>query len=374
MLALGGRKEAWACPICPLLRSLSGVKQTWVGAPHMSANNPKRTFDGPRSRIPLRASEYFSRRDEQVDQGPSGLLRCSPSKKGTSVIVLRGGTHVSSTDFTIFVISDPATSTSGLTKRLRSAGYNAKTYCSPDEFLDEHDWTQPGCVLLDLCMKDAFQVQRQLAGRILERPIVFLAARCTVEECVQAMKAGAVDFFSKPVRPQKLLEAIEQAKVRDDRIRFAAAKLKEIAALEHRLSPREKEVLCHVVAGWQNLQIANALGIGLNTVKVHRGRVMEKMRVRSVADLVRLTAKMGLQPAGAPERHKQTIKVQRQLAKGAPKNKLQRQIIAKSASGRSDFSEPRSALRDRSSCSSMKRQRYAYGPICGLPSIRSAVR
>lgn len=220
-------------------------------------------------------------------------------------------------------------------------------------------------------MKDlnGLQVQQRLAGQPLERPFIFLAKRSTIEACTEAMKAGAIDFFRQPVDKYKLFDAIERAKERDTRTRRADAERKAIAALEQRLSPREREVLLHVVAGLQNRQIARALGITLKTVKVHRGHVMEKMRVSSVAELVRMTTKISLQPVELSNWLTQTVKVKQ--AKEARKDKRHRPGIMKSAN--SNFSELPKLPNGGKFCSSITQARNGYGPIIGLSSIRSTV-
>jgi len=268
-------------------------------------------------------------------------------------------------DFTIFVIDDDANAMRRLAEVLYSAGYDTKAYSSPHAFLDEHDWTQPGCVLLALRMKglDGLHVQQRLAGHRFDRPIIFLATRCNVEACVQAMKAGAIDFLRKPVDRNRLFDAVERAKERDTRIRRADLDREVIAKRERRLSPREREVLRHVIAGLQNPQIARALGISLKTVKAHRGRAMHKMQATSIAELVRMTEKITLQPVELSNWLAQTVKRERQLAKRARQKKRRRQIVVQPANSNLDFAEPTGALLKRN----------GYGPIVRLPSIRSTV-
>jgi len=200
-------------------------------------------------------------------------------------------------------------------------------------------------------------------GHRLERPVIFLASRSNIDSCVQAMKAGAVDFLRKPVDPEKLFDAVKRAKERDTRMRRADLDREVIARRERRLSPREREVLRHVIAGLQNPQIARALGISLKTVKVHRGHVMHKMQATSIAELVRMTEKITLQPVELSNWLAQTAKGQRQLAKRGRQNKRRRQIVARPANNNSDFAEPTRAFPKRN----------GYGPIVRLPSIRSTL-
>ena len=269
------------------------------------------------------------------------------------------------TDFTVFIINDDATVSGSLAELLHSAGYCARTYSCPNTFLNEHDWALPGCVLLDLRMKDldGLQVQQRLMGHPLERPVIFLASRSNINSCVQAMKAGAIDFLRKPVDREKLFDAVNRAKERDTRMRRSAMDREVIAKRERRLSPREREVLRHVIAGLQNPQIARALGISLKTVKVHRGHVMYKMQATSVAELVRMTERISLQPVELSNWLAQTVKREKKLAKRVRQNKRRRQIVAQPANSNLDFVEPTAALLKGN----------GYGPIVGLPSIRSTV-
>jgi RNA polymerase sigma factor (sigma-70 family) len=199
-------------------------------------------------------------------------------------------------DFTVFIIDDDQSVLNALSRLLRTAGYETKPYSSPQAFLDEHDPSRPGCVVLDLSMlpMDGLAVQRELVTRGMERPIIFLSG--TVPASVEAMKSGAVDFLPKPVKGVELLNAIKVAEQRD-RVRLQrAAERKAASKLIDKLSPREKEVMELVVQGLLNKNIAALIGTTEKTVKVHRGRVMKKMGVRSVAELVRLVSKVTTEP------------------------------------------------------------------------------
>ena len=201
-------------------------------------------------------------------------------------------------DFTVFIVDDDQGMLDALNRFLRTAGYETKAYSSPQGFLDEHDPSVPGCVVLDLSMPrmNGLAVQRELVTRGIERPIIFLSGRGTVPASVEAMKAGAVDFLPKPFKSDELLSAIKVAEERD-RVRLQkAAERKAASKLIDKLSPREKEVMELVVQGHLNKNIAALIGTTLKTVKVHRGRVMKKMGVRSVAELVRLTSKVNSEP------------------------------------------------------------------------------
>ena len=198
--------------------------------------------------------------------------------------------------FTVFVVDDDAAVTRALGRLLGTYGYNVRSAGSAEEFLQKHDSTLPGCILLDIALPnlDGLELQAALAESGLQRPIVFLTASCDVRVGVQAMRAGAVDFLVKPIEEANLLAAVRQAIERDTVSRRAHDKR---AAVEHQLSkltPREREVMDHVVAGRLNKQIAGDLGIVEKTIKVHRGRVMAKLGLRTVADLVRLAERAHL--------------------------------------------------------------------------------
>ena len=201
-------------------------------------------------------------------------------------------------DFRVFIIDDDQGILDALNRFLRTAGYETKAYSSPQAFLEEHDPSMPGCVVLDLSMPrmNGLAVQRELVTRGTERPIIFLSGRGTVPASVEAMKAGAVDFLPKPLKGDELLSAIKVAEERDrvrlvrDTGRHAASKLID------KLTPREKEVMELVVQGHLNKNIAALIGTTEKTVKAHRGRVMHKIGVRSVAELVRLTSKVTTKP------------------------------------------------------------------------------
>lgn len=194
--------------------------------------------------------------------------------------------------FVVFVIDDDPGVLQALCRLLQTAGYETRAYSSPQKFLDEHDASVPGCVVLDLAMPDlnGLEVQQVLMRQGIDRPIIFVTGRATIPESVLAMRAGALDFLSKPIDQSELMRAVRSAEERDRTRRHTQAKLQEVAKLIARLSRRQREVLSLVVAGLQNQTIATKLGRAKQTVKLHRGRMMKKMGVRSVAELVRLTA------------------------------------------------------------------------------------
>ena len=197
---------------------------------------------------------------------------------------------------TVFVIDDDAAVRKAVSRLLRSAGIAVAVFASPGEFLAQYDPDMPGCLVLDLAMPDinGLQLQTTLGKKGCTLPIIFLTGHGDVSKSVQAMKHGAFDFFSKPVKEKDLLPAVRAAIERNAVARREQARLSEICARLDTLTPREREVLEHVVAGKLNKQIASDLGITEATVKMHRARVMTKMKVQGVADLVRLAEVCGI--------------------------------------------------------------------------------
>jgi FixJ family two-component response regulator len=199
---------------------------------------------------------------------------------------------------TVFLVDDDPSFLKGLSRLLRSAGLAVATFSSAAQFLEAHDPSQPGCLVLDVAMPglDGLALQKALAEAGSARPIVFLTGQGDIPKSVRAMKGGAVDFLTKPVDDAVLLQAIEVALRRDAENRRLGSELAEIRRRWGTLTPREREVLQHVIAGRRNKQIASALGTVERTVKLHRSRVMAKMNARSVAELVRLAEQAGIQP------------------------------------------------------------------------------
>jgi FixJ family two-component response regulator len=193
-------------------------------------------------------------------------------------------------------VDDEAPVRRALSRLLRSARLAVTAFGSPEEFLAQYDPHAPGCLVLDLMMPgvDGLELQRALEKRGSLLPIIFLTGRGDVPKTVQALKGGAVDFLTKPVNDENLLAAIRAAIEKDGVARREQTELSEIRARLATLTAREREVLEHVLTGKLNKQIADDLGIGEKTVKVHRARVMQKMKVRSLAELVRLAGGCGI--------------------------------------------------------------------------------
>ena len=191
---------------------------------------------------------------------------------------------------TVFVVDDDGAVRKAVARVLRSVRIEAAVFASPAEYLAIHDPDAPGCLLLDLEMPglNGLELQQELSRRGGALPVIFLSAHGDVPISVQAMKAGAVDFLTKPVRDEVLRAAVRAAFEKDHQARLARAELADLDARIATLTPREHEVLEYVVAGQLNKQIASDLGTVEHTIKVHRARVMEKMKVQSLAELVRL--------------------------------------------------------------------------------------
>lgn len=214
---------------------------------------------------------------------------------------------MSNADFEIYLVDDDPSVLKAISRLLRTAGYKTRAFSSPESFLANHDPSAPGCAVFDLVMPDVdgLKLQKQLMAQSADRAIIFLTGNGSVSDSVHAMKAGAVDFLLKPVKGSDLLHAVERAVCKDMTMRKAQDDEKRILAHVELLTRREREVLTHVIAGRLNKQIAFDLGTVEKTIKVHRGRMMAKMGVRTVAELVRMTEHIGLQPAAclAPGLH-----------------------------------------------------------------------
>ena len=191
---------------------------------------------------------------------------------------------------TVFVVDDDPIMRRSLSRLLRAAGFEAAAFDSPEDFLRVVPSDSSGCAILDVAMPglDGLALQRELSSRGSDLSIVFLTGHGDIPKTVQAMRSGAADFLAKPVEEDVLLAAVRRAL---DTNRAGRKAREESADIERRLgtlTPREREVLELVVTGRLNKQIAAELGIAERTVKIHRSRVMEKMKAGSLADLVRL--------------------------------------------------------------------------------------
>jgi FixJ family two-component response regulator len=197
---------------------------------------------------------------------------------------------------TVFVVDDYAPVRRSITRLLHAAGFAVVAFASAEEFLAQYDPLTMGCLVLDVAMPtlNGLELQHILAKTGSLLPIIFLTGTSDIPQSVQAMKHGASDFLTKPVDDEDLLAAVRAAIETNRVLRQEQAELSEIRARLATLTPREREVLEYVITGKLNKQIAGDLGTVEQTVKVHRARVMQKMRVRSVAELVRLTQRCGI--------------------------------------------------------------------------------
>jgi FixJ family two-component response regulator len=197
---------------------------------------------------------------------------------------------------TVFVVDDYAPGRRSISRLLRAAGFVVAAFASAEEFLAHYDPQAPGCLVLDLAMPavSGLELQSILAEKGSLLPIIFLTAHGDIPKSVQAMKHGASDFLTKPVNDEDLLAAVRVAIEKGRALRREQAELSEIRARLATLTPREREVLKYVVAGKLNKQIAGDLGTVEQTIKIHRAHLMQKMRVQSVAELVRLTERCGI--------------------------------------------------------------------------------
>lgn len=194
----------------------------------------------------------------------------------------------------VFLIDDDRMIREGMQSLIRSVGLRVQTFASAQEFLQAKRPDEPSCLVLDVRMPgvSGLDLQRKLSEAKIQIPIIFLTGHGDIPMSVRAMKDGAHEFLTKPVRGQDLLDAVQKAIDSDRELRKQRAELDRIRARFNSLTPREKEVLDLVVAGLLNKQIADQLGMSELTVKTHRARVMQKTEAESLAHLVRMTEKL----------------------------------------------------------------------------------
>jgi FixJ family two-component response regulator len=200
---------------------------------------------------------------------------------------------------TIFVIDDDASMRRALSFLLESAGYKVETHSSAEEFLRREHYDGVGCIILDVRMPglSGMDLQEKLIRYDYRMPIIFLTGHGELSMGVQAMKKGAIDFLTKPCDDEQLLGAVQSAIAKDMQARGNYKKKQEIRRRIELLTPRENEILRYVIGGMLNKQIAAKLGIAEPTVKIHRGRIMQKLCAESVADLIHLAGKAGVEPS-----------------------------------------------------------------------------
>ncbi len=200
---------------------------------------------------------------------------------------------------TVFVIDDDPSVRKSLSRLLRSLGFDAETFASAETFLARAHYDGVGCIVLDVRMPglSGMDLQEELRRADYSMPIIFITGHGNIPMSVQAMKKGAIDFLTKPFDDEQLLQAVKNAIEKDRTAKAERAQVQGIRERMDTLTPREHEIFRYVITGMLNKQIALKLDIAEKTVKVHRGRLMEKLRVDSVADLVRLAETAGIDPA-----------------------------------------------------------------------------
>ena len=200
----------------------------------------------------------------------------------------------------VHIIDDDTSLREALSSLFRSVGLETRLYGAASEFLEAEAADIPGCLVLDVRLPgvSGLDFQAQLNERGVRLPVVLMTGHGDIPMSVRGMKAGAVDFLTKPFRDQDMLDAVAAAIERDRRQRAEDSGSAELAARFETLSPREKEVMALVTAGRMNKQAAFELGLSEITVKIHRGAAMRKMEARSLADLVRMAEALGLRPGG----------------------------------------------------------------------------
>jgi RNA polymerase sigma factor (sigma-70 family) len=202
----------------------------------------------------------------------------------------------------VFVVDDDPSVRSAIERLIGTVGLQVQLFGSAQEFLASKLPKVPSCLVLDIRLPgiSGLALQRQLAEANVQIPIIFITAHSDVPMTVRAMKAGAVEFLTKPFRDQDLLDAIHSALERDRGRRQQEAELVVLSEHFESLSPREREVVSMVVSGMLNKQIAAQIGTAENTVKVHRSRAMEKMQANSLADLVKMIQRLQVSPSKSP--------------------------------------------------------------------------
>ena len=201
----------------------------------------------------------------------------------------------------VHVVDDDEDARKGTAQLLEAAGFEARTYASAGEFLGTIESESPGCIILDVRLPDhnGLDLQTALAGRAVPLPIIFVTGHGEIPDSVRAIQCGAVDFLTKPVDGKVLLAAVGRALAQDAAARAGRARHQSLRSRYERLTPREREVLSHLISGQLNKQVAADLQIAEGTVKMYRANVLQKLGVNSMAELARLAVDLGIEPAGS---------------------------------------------------------------------------
>ncbi|MDF2783472.1 MAG: response regulator transcription factor [Pantoea eucrina] len=197
---------------------------------------------------------------------------------------------------TVYIVDDEESVIASLQNLLEAEGYAISAFTSSSDFLSEADYKTPGCLITDLNMPgfDGFDVSERLTERGYSIPTIFLTGFGTIPITVRAMKAGAFEFLTKPVMPDDLIKVVEDALALSEKSATLSQEKRLVTARYNSLTPREKELMKYIVRGLLNKQIAAEMGISEITAKVHKRRVLEKMMVRSVSEIVRMAERLNL--------------------------------------------------------------------------------
>jgi len=200
---------------------------------------------------------------------------------------------------TVHFVDDDESMRKATTRLLEAAGLQVATYANARDFLESADPSMEGCVILDMRLPDqtGLELQVALASQGVQLPVIFMTGYGVIPDTVRAMQRGAVDFLTMPVEAETLLASVARAFAQDAASRVERARMAYLQARYARLTPREREVLLHLISGQLNKQVAADLQIAERTIKLHRANILEKLEVESMAELARLAVDLGIEPA-----------------------------------------------------------------------------